>query len=62
MSFVMSTAISIYTFLFRTYGIKQFGSVVIPTNDNKEPLKFEFKVFNIKGRSMHENKVFNFYF
>jgi hypothetical protein len=39
------------------YGIKQFGNSVIPLNEIKNPLKFEFKLFNIKGKSLPDNKV-----
>lgn len=39
------------------FGIKNFGNSVIPLYETKEPLKFEFKIFNLKGKSLPDDRV-----
>jgi hypothetical protein len=42
---------------FSVYGIKKFGTQITPSQELKNPLKFEFHLSNVKGKMMKDKRV-----
>ena len=41
------------------YGIQQFGMTIIPIDMCESPLKFEFRISDVKGKNLPDYKVRN---